>query len=73
MMYLGNLLSEYETKVNETLKAKNDLSEIVKEKKEITKRSMKAIDGTKTIKEEEVRKYKRKIGELINSNTKRKF
>ena len=72
-MYLGNLLSEYETKVNETLKAKNDLSEIVKEKKEITKRSMKAIDGTKTIKEKEVRKYKRKIGELINSNTKRKF
>ena len=40
IMYLDNLLNKYETKINETLKAKYDLSEIVKENKEMAKRAM---------------------------------
>ena len=39
-MYLDNLLNKYETKINETLKAKYHLSEIVKENKEMAKRAM---------------------------------
>ena len=39
-MYLDNLLNKNETKINETLKAKYDLSEIVKENKEMAKRPM---------------------------------
>lgn len=39
-MYLDNLLNKNETKINEILKAKYDLSEIVKENKEMAKRPM---------------------------------
>ena len=47
MMHLDKLLKEYETKINVTLKVKNDLPKIVEENTEIRER---AIETTYNIK-----------------------
>ena len=60
MTYLENLLNEYETKINVTLKTKNRFSIILKENKKLRKRAIKAIDHVKTIRERDVRKEKKK-------------
>ena len=59
MTYLENLLNEYETKINVTLKTKNRFSIILKENKKLRKRAIKAIDHVKTIRERDVRKEKK--------------
>ena len=43
-MELGELLNEYETKINVTLEAKNYLFKIVEQNKEIRKRAIKATE-----------------------------
>lgn len=44
MMELGEVLNEYETKINVTLETKNYLFKIVEQNKEIRKRAIKAIE-----------------------------